>query len=277
MTAKVKINEERSIIRGVLILIKQERRNKRSLLSQSVHLGDLRQVYDFESSKYRYIVAGTITRLLCCRSILHTSVLVHLSNMKISHLVPILLAGNSQVNSLSIRQATSKQATINIGKSTSKAAFQASGWIYGFPDNGVEADTSIPEHFIKDVKFIGSRAGGAQTPTRGWWEGYKSYVPRLDSTISNYRTTRKYGGTFILLVHDLWGADGSQIPLYPGDNGNWTETENFLRQVVKDLRAFNMLDGLVIDIWNEPDITAFWDRPWNQYLQYYVRAHKLLR
>ncbi|KAH7414400.1 glycoside hydrolase superfamily [Phaeosphaeria sp. MPI-PUGE-AT-0046c] len=197
--------------------------------------------------------------------------------MKISHLAQVLLAGNIQVKALSIRQAASQQATVNIDTSTGKAAFQASGWIYGFPDNGVEADTSIPEEFIRDVKFIGSRAGGAQTPTRGWIDGYKSYVPRLESTISNYRTTRKYGGAFILLVHDLWGADGSQIPLYPGDNGNWTETDNFLRQVVKDLRASNMLEGLVVDIWNEPDITAFWDRPWNQYLQYYVHAHKLLR
>jgi hypothetical protein len=206
-----------------------------------------------------------------------TLVPVQFENMKISHLVQVLLAGNIQVNALSIRQAASKQATVNIAKSTGKAASQASGWIYGFPDNGTEADTSIPEEFIKGVKFIVSRAGGSQTPTQGWIEGYESYFPRLESTISNYRTTRKYGGAFILLINDLWGADGGKTPFYPGDNGNWTETDNFLRQVAKDLRSFNMLEGLVIDIWNEPDLSIFWDRSWNQYLQYYVHAHKLLR
>ncbi|KAH9863970.1 hypothetical protein J1614_009903 [Plenodomus biglobosus] len=197
--------------------------------------------------------------------------------MKTTNIISFLLAGTTHVQALSIRQAARQGATIDIARSTGEAAFQESGWIYGFPDNGIEADTSIPENFITDVKFIGSRAGGAQTPTRGWIDGYESYLPRLQSTISNYRTTRKYGGYFVLLVHDMWGADGSDIPLYPGDNGNWTEADNFLAQVVSDLQEYDMLDSLVIDIWNEPDLDIFWDRSWEQFLEYYVRAHDFFK
>lgn len=206
-----------------------------------------------------------------------TSLLRKMRFLRPIHLLLTSTAAVAPVSALSLPRASTNSATIDLSKAVGDARAQASGWIYGFPDNGTNADSSIPAHFVQDVRFVGSRAGGAQTPTRGWIDGYESYLPRLYSTVSNYRTTRKYGGVFVLLVHDLWGADGSKIPLFPGDNGNWTETDSFLRQVAKDLKAFNLLDGLVIDIWNEPDITAFWNRSWSQYLQYYVHAHRLLR
>ncbi|PSN59515.1 glycoside hydrolase [Corynespora cassiicola Philippines] len=197
--------------------------------------------------------------------------------MKAISLAAILLSSISVLGAVTTRQTSSGVATVDLSKNTGPAKFIASGWIYGFPDNGVEADTSIPENFIRDVKFVASRAGGAQTPSRGWIDGYQGYVPRLNSTISNYRTTRKYDGTFILLVHDLWGADGSNIPLYPGDGGNWTEAESFFQQLADDLQANDMLEELVIDIWNEPDLTTFWNRPWDQYLAYYARAHNFFK
>lgn len=181
------------------------------------------------------------------------------------------------VEAASIRRASNGVATVDLSKTTGPAQLSASGWLYGFPDNGAEADNSIPENFIRDVKFIANRAGGAQTQSRGWVGGYEGYVPRLTSTISNYHTTRKYNGSFILLVHDLWGADGGSIPLFPGDNGNWTEVDTFLQQLVDDLRTNDMLEGLVLDLWNEPDLTIFWDRPWDQYLAYYVHAHNFFR
>lgn len=168
-------------------------------------------------------------------------------------------------------------ATVDISKNTGAAKSLASGWIYGFADNGVEASTAIPSRFIKNVKFHSSRAGGAQIPAKGWVAGLNQYVGRLNSTISNYKTTRAHNGEFILLVHDLWGADGGSISVFPGDNGNWSSADAFLDQLAKDLVKNNMLDGLVLDLWNEPDLKIFWDRPFDQYLQYYVRAHKFFR
>jgi hypothetical protein len=196
--------------------------------------------------------------------------------MKLTTIAGILLSGLSVLDATSIRRAPKGVATVDLSKTTGPAQVLASGWIYGFPDNNTGADTSIPERFIREVKFGASRAGGAQTPTLGWISGYKSYVPRFNSTLSNYRTTRKYNGTFVLLLHDLWGADGKKINLYPGDNSNWTETDAFLTQLTKDLVANDMLDNLVLDIWNEPDLEMFWARSWDQFLAYYVHAHNFL-
>ncbi|KAK2609504.1 hypothetical protein N8I77_003001 [Diaporthe amygdali] len=178
------------------------------------------------------------------------------------------------------RQSPSGRATVDLTASVGQASFLGSGFIYGWPDNGTSADNSIPDNFVTDIKFHASRAGGAQISALGWaGGGYNEYVGRFDSTLSNYRTTRKYGGDFILLPHDLWGSDGGQSAgsVFPGDNGNWTEMEVFFGQLVSDLKENDMLEGLVFDIWNEPELTIFWNRTWDQYLDYYVRAHRIIR
>ncbi|KAF9888013.1 hypothetical protein FE257_009403 [Aspergillus nanangensis] len=175
---------------------------------------------------------------------------------------------------------TSGAATVDLSTRTGQARFLGSNFIYGFPDNGVDAQTSIPDHFLTDIKFNACRAGGAQTTSGGWGSGgYDEYVGRFESTLSNYRSTRKYNGAFILLLHDLWGADGgsSVDDLVPGDNGDYTEFDTFLDQVKKDVEENDMLDGLVIDIWNEPELDLFWKRTWDQYLDYYVHATQLVR
>ena len=171
-------------------------------------------------------------------------------------------------------------ATIRIDRTNGQTEFLGSGFIYGFPDNGTSADNSIPDFFLNDIKFKACRAGGAQIPSPGWaYGGYEKYIGRFHSALSNYRTTRKYGADFILLPHDLWGAQGdaSSDTAFPGDNGNWTEMETFLKQVTADVRANNMLERLVIDLWNEPDLEGFWARPWAQYVEYFVRATSIVR
>jgi hypothetical protein len=197
--------------------------------------------------------------------------------MTLSTIINLLLFTTYGVVAGSIRRAPSGVATVNISATVGPAQFLASGWIYGFPDNTTKIDSSIPEYFVQDVKFQSTRAGGAQIPARGWTAGLKDYTGRFNSTLSNYRTTRHYGGDFILLVHDLWGADGGSILTFPGDNGDWSQADAFLKQLANDLRKNDMLEGLVIDLWNEPDLSIFWDRSWEQFLKYYVRAHKFFK
>ncbi|XEU99282.1 hypothetical protein FSHL1_004569 [Fusarium sambucinum] len=171
-------------------------------------------------------------------------------------------------------------ATVDLSREVGKAQALGSGFIYGWPDNGTNVDTSIPDYLATDIKFNANRGGGAQIPSRGWaTEGYEGYLGRFNSTLTNYLTTRKYGADFILLPHDLWGADGgqdSESP-FPGDNGNFTEMELFWNQLISDLKTHDMLEGLVIDVWNEPDLDIFWARSWSQFLDYYNRATKLIR
>lgn len=98
--------------------------------------------------------------------------------------------------------------------------------------------------------------------------------------LDNYVTTRQYGGTFIFLIHDLWGADGTQNSSapYPGDNGNWASWDSYLTQVFADINAHSMATNLVIDIWNEPDLgTVFWGRTQEQYLEMWGRTYYKIR
>lgn len=205
-------------------------------------------------------------------------VLLYLSSdMFTSTATAVLLSVACRVGALGIRQASNGVATVDITNTIGPTNYLASGWIYGFPDNGTEADFRIPENFVRDIKFHSSRAGGAQIPAKGYVASLEDYIGRFNSTLSNYRTTRHYGGDFILLVHDLWGADGGSISTFPGDNGDWSRTDAFLKQVAADLKANDMLDGMILDLWNEPDITSFWDRSWEQYLQYWIRSYNFFR
>lgn len=65
----------------------------------------------------------------------------------------------------------------------------AAGVIYGEPDT----PNQIPDKFYTESGLNFFRAGGAQlnAPNRGWiWNEYNG---RFQSTLSNYRTARKYG------------------------------------------------------------------------------------
>ncbi|KAJ0335321.1 hypothetical protein COL922a_009408 [Colletotrichum nupharicola] len=118
------------------------------------------------------------------------------------------LAASSAAAAISPRQS-SGAATVDVSKTTGEADFLGSGFIYGFPDNGQDADNSIPDYFLTDIKFRTCRACGAQIAASGWAiGGEEGYRGRFDSTLSNYRTTRKYNADFILLPHDIWGSQG---------------------------------------------------------------------
>lgn len=84
---------------------------------------------------------------------------------------------------------------------------------------------------------------------------------------------------FIFLIHDLWGADGTQSSSasYPGDDGDWSSWDTYLDNVVADMKSNQMIDGMIIDIWNEPDLNAFWNRDQDQYLQMWGRTYHRLR
>ncbi|KAG5758950.1 hypothetical protein H9Q72_012922 [Fusarium xylarioides] len=212
------------------------------------------------------------------------------------------LSSFATLGSVLVKRDIAETATVFLDQPSGKPEKLASGWIYGFPDNADgTANTDIPQKYIKDVGFKYNRAGGAQTPYKGWArnEYEVSYIPspallvpfkimghlltfnkgRWKSSLSNYRTTRRNGGNFILLIHDLWGADSTQgagFP-YPGDGGNWKNWNAFLDQVISDILKNKMTAGLEIDIWNEPDLNLFWDAPQTQYLNMWKRTYERIR
>lgn len=185
-------------------------------------------------------------------------------------------------------------AVVSLANNTGKPSHYASGVLYGIPDT----QNQIPDHFYTDIGFNYARAGGAQvaSPGRGWiWNEYPvspgyalepcihahhgKLQARFASALSNYQTARKYGANFILLPHDVWGADGTQNSSapYPGDNGDWSSYDAYLDQLLADLKSNDMTEGLVFDIWNEPDLSAFWNRDQDQYLQVWGRTYHKIR
>jgi hypothetical protein len=77
----------------------------------------------------------------------------------------------------------------------------------------------------------------------------------------------------------LWGADGGQpddAP-YPGDGDDWSSWDDMMACWIGDAKKYGMVEGLVFDIWNEPDLKFFWNRPREQWLELWRRTYNLLR
>ncbi|KAF4463806.1 glycoside hydrolase family 39 [Fusarium albosuccineum] len=174
---------------------------------------------------------------------------------------------------LLLRWTPDAVAVVDLAVDRGEPQHLGSGVIYGIPDT----PNQIPDHFYADIGLHWFRAGGAQmgAPNRGWVWG--DLDGRWDSALSNYLTARKYDGKFQLLLHDLWGTDHADESMtWPGDNGDWSDYDRFLDTVVERIVAKNMIPGLHIDIWNEPE-WGFWLRPQSQWLDLFGRTFKRFR
>ncbi|ETK36909.1 ricin-type beta-trefoil lectin domain protein [Microbispora sp. ATCC PTA-5024] len=167
-------------------------------------------------------------------------------------------------------QAADQSISVNFSVAGAAPTYRASGWIYGMTENAANP----PDHFFTDVKYRYMRAGGAQLDSPGGWVSGK-YDRRWNATRAQLLRTRSLGGQFVLLVHDLWGADGYPISRFPGDNGDWTDYDNFLTRLINDVQASGA--PVMWDIWNEPNITLFWNRPQSQYFEMWRRAYQRIR
>ncbi|KUO19428.1 beta-xylosidase [Streptomyces dysideae] len=168
-------------------------------------------------------------------------------------------------------QAADTTVAVDFATAGGAPTYRASGTIYGMSENG-----SLPqEHFYKDIKWQFMRAGGAQLDNPGGWVAGK-YDRRWNSTRAQYQRTKSLGATFAILPHDLWGADGTSSPTFPGDNGDWSLFDAFYDRLLADAKAAGMTD-IQWDIWNEPDWYPFWDRPQAQYLEMWKRAYQKIR
>jgi len=166
--------------------------------------------------------------------------------------------------------AADETITVNFSIAGGSPTYRASGWIYGMTENA----SAPADHFYTDVKFRFMRAGGAQLDSPGGWVS-GLYQRRWNATLAQARRTIALGGKFVILPHDLWGADGYPISRFPGDNGDWTDYDNFLTRLISDVRAA----GITVewDIWNEPNLSLFWNRSQAQYFELWRRTYQRLR
>jgi hypothetical protein len=186
-----------------------------------------------------------------------------------SAFLTVLLVGLGVLAAPAPARADDQSITVNFAATGPAPTYRASGWIYGMTENGA----APPDHFFTDVRYQAMRAGGAQLAGGGWVGG--GYDRRWNATRAQMVRTRALGGKFVLLAHDLWGADGAAISRFPGDNGDWTDYNNFLTRLFADVRATGV--AVEWDIWNEPNISLFWNRPQAQYLELWRRTYQRLR
>jgi len=129
---------------------------------------------------------------------------------------------------------------------------------------------------IKNCKGGGAQLGN--TGYRGWVVSKNDYQGRFQSLLSNYKTCRAAGGDFSIYVHDLFGTDHASSSTHlPGDNGDWSDYDAFVKQLMSDVAANMDLAHVAWDIWNEPDINIFWKRDLQQWVDMYIRTHKTIR
>ncbi|WP_307020606.1 RICIN domain-containing protein [Streptomyces canus] len=168
-------------------------------------------------------------------------------------------------------QAADTNVSVDFATAGGAPTYRASGTIYGMTANG-----SLPQdHFFRDIKWKFMRAGGAQLNSGGYATSPADYQTRWNATLAQYKRTVALGGTFVLLPHDLWGADGFTSQGWPGDNGDWTQFDAFVTQLISDVRANNMT--VQWDLWNEPDGSNFWAPSQAQYLQMWSRFYARVR
>jgi hypothetical protein len=165
--------------------------------------------------------------------------------------------------------------TIDLVTELGAPTYRAAGFIYGLSQDGTQPSQSMQS----DIRTQFIRAGGAQIgcPDGGWANG--EYTARWNSVAGYYERTQAIGATFILLVHDLWGADAvCSVPFWPGDNDDWTAYTDFISQVIADAIANGMTGSDVQwDLWNEPDLGIFWGRSQSQYLDMWKRGYEMIR
>ncbi|MEV6006905.1 RICIN domain-containing protein [Streptomyces sp. NPDC051976] len=167
--------------------------------------------------------------------------------------------------------AADTSVTVDFATAGGAPTYHASGMIYGMTPDG-----SLPQdHFFTDIKWHFMRAGGAQLNSGGYATSLADYRTRWNATLAQYKRTAALGGTFVLLPHDLWGADGTTSQGWPGDNADWTQFDNFVTQLIGDVKANNMT--VEWDLWNEPDGSGFWGRSQSQYLQMWSRFSARVR
>ena len=165
--------------------------------------------------------------------------------------------------------------TLDMALALGVPTYRASGFIYGIAQDGSEP----PNSTLADIKIQSLRVGGAQIgcPNGGYVNG--QYTARWNAVKAYYAKAKAIGAKVLLLVHDLWGADGAcNVPHYPGDGGDWTQYTSFLSQVISDAQANGMTGPDVRwELWNEPDLSIFWKGTQAQWLEMWKRGYTQVR
>ncbi len=156
--------------------------------------------------------------------------------------------------------------TLDMAVAQGAPTYLASGFIYGIAEDGTQPPTSL----LSDIKVKGFRAGRGQSEGCGaqaWathWNVIKAY----------YSRAKEVGATYLLLVSDDYGY----FCTWPGDGGDWTGLTTFMTQLISNVQAAGMTGPDVRwELWNEPELSLFWNGTQAQWLETWKHAYQQIR
>lgn len=167
--------------------------------------------------------------------------------------------------------------TVNLNQCSGSPQLFGQGVLYGMSGTGAPL-----QQYITELKVNYESNGGAQSDASpaGYATSINSYNYRFQQVLNAYKRIRANNGVLIVKMADLWGADETTNNSFkfPGDNGDWTTYDNFINQMISDLKANGMANSYStqLELWNEPDIN-FGGRPQSQFNAMFVRGTKALR
>jgi hypothetical protein len=168
---------------------------------------------------------------------------------------------------------------VNLAAPTRPSTGVGEGFLYGINADG----TQPPDQFLLPLNPNAFRGGGHVS--RGWigdnYQNGTGTQAQLNSVATQARrlTRPPFHMEYQVIVSDIYGADGGQPSntMFPCDNGNCSNWITMVDTVVNTLQATGLT--FAYDIWNEPDISAFWTRGINsaQYFQMWDTAFREIR
>lgn len=93
----------------------------------------------------------------------------------------------------------------------------------------------------------------------------------VDAAFANYARVKALGATYHMVLRL---NSGTLLP-YPGTNNSWSTWENHVRATVSKALAANQ--DFEYDVWNEPNISMFWEGTIPQFYETWRRAVVIIR
>lgn len=160
----------------------------------------------------------------------------------------------------SIAGGTVLTATVDLSKTAGPVTHRASGFLFGMQAS--QPDISLIEPLKPKLVRMQDQSGyGVELYPRVVQLGATPQMLVSQNFAGYFPAECRYRGQKI---------NGVSCPPWPGDNGDWSWWEDSVETLVRKTQALQQTYEW--DIWNEPNFSFFWRRPWTQFLQTWLRT-----
>ena len=175
--------------------------------------------------------------------------------------------------------ASGESLTVDLASTRGAVTGVGEGFLYGINQDGTQpSDQNLQPLDITAYRGGGHASGGWIADNYTYGNSTKADVNEVLAQARRL-TQGSYHAQYQVILSDMYGADGGQPSntMFPCDNGNCSNWVAYLDSAVGALQASGL--KFAYDIWNEPDISAFWTRGMNsaQYFQMWDTAYREIR